>query len=75
MRKHVLAYAKAKAQINCVIATQLISAISRYIVQSLVFLNPKCQASSHILKVVVQPGLCQNWPETTNTGFLSARLN
>ena len=43
------------------------------IVQSLLYLNPKFQASSH-LSVVVQPGLCRTWSETPKTGFLTTRL-
>ena len=41
-----------------------------WIVQSLNFLNPKCQASS----VAVQPGLCKTWLETLKTGFLMTLL-
>ena len=43
-------------------------------VQSLYFLNPKYQASSHLLRLHVQPGLCQTWSETLKTGFLTTRL-
>ena len=45
------AYAKPKAQISCAVTAQLISAFvfATGIVQSLVFLNPKFQASSLLL--------------------------
>ena len=44
-------YAKTKAQISCAVIAQLISALifTTQIVQSLYFLNPKFQASSHLL--------------------------
>ena len=38
------------------------------IVQSIFYLNPKFQASSHL------PDLCRTWSETTKTGFLTTRL-
>ena len=41
----------------------------RYIVQ---FLNPKFQASSHLLHL--QLGLFQTWPEIPKTGFLMKLL-
>ena len=51
MRKPAFAYAKTKTQISCAITAQLISAFvfATRIVKSLYFLNPKFQASSHLL--------------------------
>ena len=54
--------AKTKEEISCVATSQLISAIvfATYIAQSLYFLNPKFEASSHLLwlysLVCVGPG-------------------
>ena len=47
------AYAKTKMQISCAVTTQLISAFvfATRIEQSLLFLNPKFQASSHFLRL------------------------
>ena len=44
-------YAKTKTQISCAVTAQLISAfvLAIRIVQSIYFLNPKFQASSHLL--------------------------
>ena len=62
MRKAAFAYAKTKTQISCAVLAQLISAFvfATWIVQSLFYLNPKCQASSHLLwlysRVCVGPG-------------------
>ena len=56
------AYAETKTQISCAVTVQLISAFvfALRIVQSLYYLNPKFQASSHILwlysPVCVGPG-------------------
>ena len=46
-------YAKTKAQISCAVTAQLISAIvfAARIVQSLVFINPKVEASSILLSL------------------------
>ena len=55
-------YAKTKAQISCAVTAQLISAFvfATQILQSLYFLNPKFQASSHLVwlhsLVCVGPG-------------------
>ena len=51
MRKPAFAYAKTKAQISFAVPAKLISAFvfATRIVQSLYFLNPKFQASSHLL--------------------------
>ena len=53
MRKPVLAYAKTKTQITFAVSAKLISAFvfATRIVQSLYFLNPKFQASSHLLRL------------------------
>ena len=62
MRKPAFAYAKTKTQISCAVTAQLISAFvfAMRIVQSLFYLNPKIQASSHLLwlysPVYVGPG-------------------
>ena len=46
----LFAYAKTKAQISCAVTAQLISTLvfAVEIVQSLYFLNPKFQVSSHL---------------------------
>ena len=51
MRKVAFAYAKTKSQISCAVTGQLISAFAfaTGIVESLFFLDPKFQASSHRL--------------------------
>ena len=62
MRKPDFAYAKTKAQISFAVTVKLISAFvfATLIVQSLFYLNPKFQASSHLLwlysLVCVGPG-------------------
>ena len=62
MRKPVFAYAKTKTQISFAVTAKLISAFvfATRIVQSLFFLDPKFQASSHFLwlysLVCVRPG-------------------
>ena len=63
VRKPAFAYAKTMTQISCAVTVQLISAFvfATQIVQSLYFLNPKFQASGHLLwlysLVCVGPGL------------------
>ena len=51
MRKLAFAYAKTKRQINCAVTAQLISAFvfALQIEQSLYYLNPKFQDSSHLV--------------------------
>ena len=51
MKKSAFAYAKTKTQISFAVTAKLISAFVfvTLIVQSLNFLNPKFQASSHLL--------------------------
>ena len=62
MRKPAFAYAKTKTQISFAVTAKLISAFvfATWIVQSLYFLNPKFQASSHLRRlyspVCVGPG-------------------
>ena len=62
MRKPAFAYAKTKPQISCAVTVQLISAFvfAIRIVQFLYYLNPKFQASGHLLwlysPVCVGPG-------------------
>ena len=62
VRKPAFAYAKTKTQISFAVTAKLISAFvfATRIVQSLYFLNPKFQASSHLLwlysAVCVGPG-------------------
>ena len=74
MRKLAFAYAKTKPQISCAVTALLIStfvfATSR--VQSLFYLNPKFQASSHLLWLY--SSVCQHWSETPKTGFLMTWL-
>ena len=51
VRKQFFAYAKTKTQISFAVTAKLISpfVFATWIVQSLYFLNPKFQASSHLL--------------------------
>ena len=62
VRKSAFAYAKTKTQINFAVTAKLISAFvsASRIVQFLIYLNPKFQASSHLLwlysPVCVGPG-------------------
>ena len=62
MRKPAFAYAKTKTQISFAVTAKLISAFvfATWIVQSIFYLNPKFQASSHLLSlpsaVCVGPG-------------------
>ena len=62
MRKPTFSYAKTKTQISFAVTAKLISAFvfATLIVRSLYFLNPKFQASSHLLRlyspVYVGPG-------------------
>ena len=62
VRKPAFAYAKTKTQISFAVTAKLISAFvfATRIVQSLFYLNPKFQASSHIQSlyspVCVRPG-------------------
>ena len=74
MRKLAFAYAKTKPQIRCAVTALLISAFvfATSIVQSLFFLNPKFQASNHLLWLY--SSVCQHWSETPKTGFLMTRL-
>ena len=60
------AYAKTKVQISFAVTLKLISAyvFATRKVQTLFFLNPKLQASSHL-------GLCRTWSETHIVGFLT----
>ena len=63
MRKPAFAYAKTKTQISCAVTAQLIIAFvfATQIVQSLFFLNPKFQASSHLL--LLYGPVCVGSPE------------
>ena len=71
MRKLEFGYAKTKALVNCAVTAQLIKAFVfaryMYIVQSLFFLNPKFQASSHLRVVSDLVG-------NPMTGFVVTRL-
>ena len=71
MRKPAFCICENKALNSCAVTAQLISAFvfAIQIVQSLYYLNPKFQASSHASSVAVQPGFCQTWSETPKTGF------
>ena len=44
------------------------------IVQSLFFLNPKFQVSSHLLRLYSPVCVGRTWSETPKTGFLTTRL-
>ena len=74
-RKQNSAYVKTKAQISCAVTVQLISAFvfATWILQYLIFLKPKLQAS-RIFSVTVQAGLCWAWLETEIVSFLLRRL-
>ena len=63
-------------RISCAVTVQLISAFvfTIQIVQSLFYLNPKFQASIHLLWLIMQPDLCRTWSYTPKTGFLTMRL-
>ena len=63
MRRYDFCIYEQKAQISCTVTAQLISALvfaAYVIIQSLYFLNPKFQASSHLMwlysLVCVSPG-------------------
>ena len=64
----IFAYAKTKAQINCAVTAQLISAFifATLIVQFLFYLKPNFQASSFLLRLYrtfcVRPGRKSRWP-------------
>ena len=70
----LFAYAKTKTQISFAVTAKLISAFvfATQIVQSLYLLNPKFQASSHLLWLYSH--LCRTWSETMKTSFLTMRL-
>ena len=74
MRKPVIAHAKIKTQISCAVTAQLTSAFAfaTWIVQSRYFLNPKFQASSHLLwlysPVCVGPGRKSRRPVFSQRG-------
>ena len=72
----IFAYAKTKTQISFAVTAKLISAFvfATWIVQSLYFLNPKFQVSSHLLWLY-SPVCVRTWAETPKTGFLTSRLN
>ena len=79
MRKPDLAYAKTKKQISCAVTAQLISAFvsATRIVESLLFLYPKLQASSHLLwlcsPVCVGPGQKPRRPVFSQRGSYEHR--
>ena len=74
VRKPAFAYAKTKTQISFAVSAKLISAfvIATWIVQSLYYLNPKFQASRHLLwlysLVCVRPGRKPRRPVFTQRG-------
>ena len=77
MRKPAFAYAKTKTQISFAVAAKLISAFvfATRIVQSLFLLNPKFQASSHLLwlysTVYVGPGRKPRRPGFSERGSIT----
>ena len=79
MRKPAFAYAKTKMQISFAVAAKLISAFvfATRIVRSLFYLNPKFQASSHLLwlhsPVYIGPGWKPRRPVFSERG--SSNLN
>ena len=80
MRKPGFAYAKTKTQISYAVTAQLISAFvfATQIAQSLFFLNPKFQASSHFLwlysPVCVGPGRKSRRPVFSQRGSHLLRI-
>ena len=76
----LFAYAKAKTQISCAVTAQQISAFvfAIRIVQSLFYLNPKFQASSHLLwlysPICVGPGRKSRRPVFSQRGSICAKL-
>ena len=74
MRKPVFAYAKTKTQSSFAVIAKLISAFifAKRIVQSLYFLNPKFQASRHLLSLYSL--VCSDQVGNQNVGFLTKRL-
>ena len=75
-------YAKTKTQISCAVTAQVISAFvfATRIVQSLYYINPKFQASSHLLwlysPICVGPGRKPRSPVFSQRGsFYSKQLN
>ena len=81
MRKPVFAYAKTKTQISFAVTAKLISVFvfATRIVQSLYFLNPKFQASSHLLwlysSVCMGPGRKPRRPVFSQRGSYSINAN
>ena len=75
------AYAKTKTQISFAVTTKLISAFvfAPRIVQSLYFLNPKFQASSHFLwlysQICVGPSRKPRRPVFSQRGSIMTSLN
>ena len=76
MKKRLFAYAKTKALISFAVTAKLISAFvfTTWIVQFLFYLNPKFQASSHLLQLYSLVCVRSTWSETPKTGFLTTRL-
>ena len=80
VRKPVFAYAKTKTQISFAVTAKLISAFvfATWIVQSLFYLNPKFQASSHLLwlysPLCVGPGRKPRRPVFSERGSNSKPL-
>ena len=70
----LFAYAKTKTQISFAVTAKLISAFvfATRIVQSLYFLNPEFQASSHL--VWLYSPVCVGTGWKPKTGFLTTRL-
>ena len=81
MRKPVFAYAKTKTQISFAVTAKLISAFvfATRIVQSLFYLNPKFQASNHLLclysPVCVGPGRKPRRPVFSQRGSYNLRIH
>ena len=75
------AYAKTKTQISCAVTAQMISAFvfATRIVQSLYFLNPIFQASSHLMllysPVCVGPGRKPRRPVFSQRGSFRCHMN
>ena len=81
IRKPDFAYAKSKSQISFAVTAKLISVFvfATRIVQSLFYLNPKFQASSHLLwlysPVFVGPGRKSRRPVFSQRGSYNLKQN
>ena len=65
-QRHRSAYCKANQRLCCHYTDNTVSTLP---------ILPDSEISSLLsYSVIAQPGLCQTWPETLKTGFLTTRL-